>query len=61
MPHPSEPICNVRVQCAEHGGTDSHKALKHGLKRVSKTCDILTEKFEERLAEFKKQQSKKQK
>lgn len=49
VPHPSEPICNVRIQCVseEQGGkTDSNQALKHGLKRVSKICDVLSEKFE---------------
>lgn len=56
MPHPSEPICNVRIQCAEsaEGTTDSNRVLRAGLKRVAKVCDILNEKFESRLAEFKK-------
>ena len=55
VPHPSEPICNVRVQCAE-GKTDSHSALRHGLKRISKMCDVLDEKFEEALSAFQKSQ-----
>ena len=55
VPHPSEPILNIRVQVAEsaEGKTDANQVLKHGLKRVSKICDVLSEKFETRLAEFK--------
>ncbi len=54
VPHPSEPILNIRVQVAESadGQTDANQVLKHGLKRVSKICDVLSEKFEARLAEF---------
>lgn len=54
VPHPSEPICNVRIQCAEYMEADANQALRHGLKRISKTCDVLNEKFEARVAEFKK-------
>lgn len=41
VPHPSEPICNVRIQISESSKTDAHLALRHGLKRVSKICDVL--------------------
>lgn len=58
VPHPSEPICNVRIQCAQPAdgskpGTDSNTALRHGLKRISKICDVLDEKFEASLQEFR--------
>lgn len=54
VPHPSEPICNIRIQVAESASeaADANQALRHGLKRVSKICDVLSEKFEDRLAEF---------
>ena len=54
VPHPSEPLMNVRIQVAEsaEGQTDANQVLRHGLKRVSKICDVLSEKFEARLAEF---------
>ena len=52
MPHPSEPICNVRIQIAEHATTDTDKALKGSLKRISKICDVLTQKFQASLEEF---------
>ena len=54
VPHPSEPICNIRIQVAESASeaVDANQALRHGLKRVSKICDVLSEKFEDRLAEF---------
>ena len=54
VPHPSEPLMNVRIQVAEsaEGHTDANQVLRHGLKRVSKICDVLSEKFELRLAEF---------
>jgi len=29
---------------------DVNLVLKHGLKRISKMCDVLTEKFEESLS-----------
>ena len=59
VPHPSEPIMNVRIQCYEDGSThDTKKVLNHGLKRISKMCDVLTEKFEDRLKEFEKKNKK---
>ena len=55
VPHPSEPIMNVRIQCHEDGsGNDAKKALNHGLKRIQKMCDVLTEKFKNNLDEFEK-------
>ena len=55
MPHPSEQIVNVRVQLAEGSGDDldTNKVLRASLKRVSKMCDALQDKFAHRLAEFK--------
>ena len=57
VPHPSEAVCNVRIQLSEHsaasGGIDTDRVLKASLKRVSRVCDTLTEKFNTRLAEFK--------
>ena len=45
MPHPSEPICNVRIQVSEQSQVDTDKVLKSSLKRISKLCDVLSEKF----------------
>ena len=56
VPHPSEAVCNVRIQLAEASagaGVDTDKVLKASLKRVSRVCDALTEKFQTRLQEFK--------
>ena len=56
VPHPSEAICNVRIQLSEsssHAGVDTNKVLKASLKRVSRICDALSEKFTHRLKEFK--------
>ena len=56
VPHPSEPVMNVRIQCHKDGSNnDTKKVLNHGLKRISKICDVLTEKFQKNLAEFKDQ------
>ncbi len=57
VPHPSEAICNVRIQLAEdNDAIDTNKVLKASLKRVSRVCDALTEKFQKRLKEFKASQ-----
>lgn len=59
VPHPSEAVANVRIQLAEASagaGVDTDKVLKASLKRVSRVCDALTEKFQTRLAEFKASQ-----
>ena len=54
VPHPSEQIMNVRVQCCEGDQMpNSNQIVKASLRRISKTCDVLTEKFAESLAEFK--------
>ena len=53
VPHPSEQICNIRIQLAEGSEIDTNKVLEVSLKRVSKICDVLEEKFTERLKEFK--------
>jgi DNA-directed RNA polymerase I and III subunit RPAC2 len=44
VPHPSEPVMNVRLQVSKQAG-DTKKVLRHGLKRISKMSDVLTEKF----------------
>ena len=44
VPHPSEPVMNVRLQVDKSAG-DTKKVLRHGLKRISKMSDVLTEKF----------------
>ena len=44
---------NVRIQVAESSATETNKVLKHGLKRVSKICDVLSEKFQNSLDAFK--------
>ena len=50
MPHPSEPIMNVRIQCYNNSGEhDTKKVMNHGLKRISKICDVLTEKMNNEL------------
>ena len=55
VPHPSEAICNVRIQLAQSSNTkdkqsiDTNKVLKASLKRVSRICDALTDKFKTRL------------
>ena len=53
VPHPSEPIMNVRIQCYNDGSVnDTKKVLNHGLKRISKICDVLSEKFQKNLEDF---------
>ena len=53
VPHPSEQICNVRVQLTEtDNDVDTNKVVLGSLKRISKMCDTLTEKFENALSEF---------
>ena len=57
VPHPSEPIMNVRIQCYppkpnDDGTSDSQKVLNHGLKRISKMCDVLSSKFTDNLEKF---------
>ena len=44
VPHPSEPVMNIRLQVHESAG-DTKKVLRHGLKRISKMSDVLLEKF----------------
>ena len=59
VPHPSESVMNVRIQLAQGGPAsdlDTNKVLKASLKRVSRMCDALTEKFSTRLQEFKASQ-----
>ncbi len=49
VPHPSEPVMNVRLQVSKNAG-DTKKVLRHGLKRISKMSDVLMEKFNNALA-----------
>eukprot|EP00347_Sterkiella_histriomuscorum_P008575 403344569 len=56
VPHPSEPIMNVRLQVAPKCG-DTKKVLKHGLKRISKMSDVLGEKFQNALDKFQNRMS----
>ena len=59
MPHPSEPIMNVRIQCHEdNSGNDTKKVLNKGLTRISKMCDVMEEKFNNSLKEFEKNNQK---
>lgn len=51
VPHPSEPIMNVRLQVSRGAG-DTKKVLRHGLKRISKMSDVMTEKFMTSLATY---------
>jgi DNA-directed RNA polymerase I and III subunit RPAC2 len=51
VPHPSEPVMNVRLQVDKAAG-DTKKVLRHGLKRISKMTDVLTEKFNNALEKY---------
>ena len=51
VPHPSEPYMNVRIQAADEE-QEASKLLRHALKRISKTSDVLTETFEKALEDF---------
>ena len=51
VPHPSEPVMNVRLQVDKDAG-DTKKVLRHGLKRISKMTDVLTEKFNNALEKY---------
>ena len=55
VPHPSEPIMNVRIQCHESTDTDTKKVMNHGLKRISKMCDVMKEKFLADVEKFKRE------
>ena len=58
VPHPSEPIMNVRIQCHDNAGeNDTKKVMNHGLKRISKICDVLTEKMNKELQKFEENES----
>lgn len=56
VPHPSEPIMNVRLQVNKDCG-DTKKVLKHGLKRISKMCDVINEEFNNALLEHENKMS----
>jgi len=56
VPHPSEPVMNVRLQVSESAG-DTKKVLRHGLKRISKMSDVLLEKFNGALAAYESRMS----
>eukprot|EP00826_Nyctotherus_ovalis_P003299 TRINITY_DN10670_c0_g1_i13.p1 TRINITY_DN10670_c0_g1~~TRINITY_DN10670_c0_g1_i13.p1 ORF type:complete len:111 (-),score=32.92 TRINITY_DN10670_c0_g1_i13:110-442(-) len=50
VPHPSENIMNVRVQAND--GT-AIEITKKALERISKVCDVISEKFTAELAKYK--------
>ncbi len=49
VPHPSEDIMNIRLQTFD---TPTDKVLNKALIRVSKMCEIMTDKFKNALNEF---------
>jgi DNA-directed RNA polymerase I and III subunit RPAC2 len=49
VPHPSEDIMNIRLQSFE---IHTDKVLNKGLLRISKMCDIMTDKFKNSLNEY---------
>ena len=51
VPHPSEPYMNVRIQSVKDN-VEAKTLLRHSLKRIAKTCDVMTEKFESAFDEF---------
>ncbi len=46
---------NVRLQVDKAAG-DTKKVLRHGLKRISKMSDVLTEKFQKALSKYEASQ-----
>lgn len=42
---------NVRIQSVKED-TEAKTLLRHSLKRIAKTCDVITEKFESAFDEF---------
>ncbi len=56
VPHPSEPVMNVRLQVSEEAG-DTKRVLRHGLKRISKMSDVLLEKFNTAVAAYESRMS----
>ncbi len=51
VPHPSDPVVQVRVQAVEP--TTAISALQEACETLSKQCDIVLQKFEEKLPEVK--------
>ena len=49
VPHPSEDIMNVRLQTFD---TPTDKVLNKALIRISKMCEIMTDKFKNSLNDF---------
>ncbi|KAL2108222.1 hypothetical protein VUR80DRAFT_4114 [Thermomyces stellatus] len=47
IPHPSEAKMNVRIQTYEGAAVD---ALQKGLRDLADMCDVMTEKFSEKIA-----------
>ena len=47
---------NVILQVAE-SSADTKKVLRHGLKRISKMSDVLSEKFDKALEKFEERMS----
>jgi DNA-directed RNA polymerase I and III subunit RPAC2 len=51
VPHPSDPVVHIRVQANEP--TTAVAALQEACETLSKQCDIVLEKLEQRLPEVK--------
>ena len=51
VPHPSEPVMNVRLQVSQSCG-DTKKVLRSGLTRIAMMSDVLTEKFNNALTNY---------
>ncbi|EPE34098.1 RBP11-like subunits of RNA polymerase [Glarea lozoyensis ATCC 20868] len=50
IPHPSEPLMNIRIQTYE--GTTASEALEKGFKDLMDLCDVVADKFVEAQIEF---------
>ena len=53
VPHPSEPVLNIRIQTKEEAKiTNPVVALQQGLQDLSEVCDHILETFDKELQEF---------
>ncbi|CCE61964.1 hypothetical protein TPHA_0B02920 [Tetrapisispora phaffii CBS 4417] len=50
IPHPSETLLNLRIQT--YGNTTAVEALQKGLKDLMDMCDVVEEKFTQRIKEL---------
>ncbi|CAB9514489.1 I and III subunit RPAC2 [Seminavis robusta] len=53
VPHPSEPIMHVRIQCKADSGCTAMDALKDSCQTLHSQCDIVLQRLEELLPEVK--------